>query len=229
MHIHQIKNKQRMVINKYWLALVLASAATANFAAGPSVDIKVQGTITPVACTPNISNLGIADFGSITAGSLRADIYNFLPVKTLNYTITCDAQTKIAIQGIDNRASSVIPGAGAALWTLADTEVYGMGSINNKNVGVFFIVMDPDKYTADSQAVKVVGSKDGGTTWANSLGYVGGTRIISWSATAGGAPLAFKSLIGTINIGAALNKSTELPLTGPIPLDGSATLQIKYL
>lgn len=219
-----------MVINKYWLALALASAATANFAAGPSTDIKIQGTITPVACTPSVSNLGVVDFGNITAGSLRADVYNFLPVKSLNYTITCDAQTKMAIQGVDNRASSVIPGAGAGLWTLADTEVYGMGSINNKNIGIFFIVIEQDKYTADSAAVKTIMSKDGGTTWANTSGYLGGTKMISWSATAGAAaPLAFKSLTGTISIGAALNKSSELPLTGPIPLDGSATLQIIYL
>lgn len=86
-----------MTKNAFLLAtsLSMMMLGTQAFAAS-TVDLTVDGSITPAACTPTISNNGVFDFGNISAGDLSATKSTSIGAKRFSYSITCDAPTAIA-------------------------------------------------------------------------------------------------------------------------------------
>lgn len=93
--------------------LVTFLAASAVFSASSSiaadsVDLKVIGTITPVACTPTLSGGGTVDYGTIKADTLKADDYTVLPMRTLDFSITCDGNAKVAVSAISGRPGTAL-------------------------------------------------------------------------------------------------------------------------
>lgn len=211
-----------------------ASAVVANLSAqASSVDVKVIGTIIPGACTPTLAGGGTIDYGNIGASELSQTAYTALDEKPVPFTISCTAPTKVAIRGVDNKSSSVVPGILSAL-SGGRTDVYnfGLGTVSGSNVGGYSMLMKQGTFTADGVSVVAIGSVDSGTSWVGTtLGAVQNvaTNLRSWSTTNNGVPIAFTTLTGTFAVQAVLNKGSDLPLTNDVPLDGSATLELIYL
>jgi type 1 fimbria pilin len=211
-------------------AALTALAALTPAAHAQSVDVSVIGTIVPPACVPAISGGGVIDYGRIAASSLSATGFTVLPAHTAAFTINCDAPAKVGVTTVDNRASSTIPGIPAAInAAYNDTYNFGLGTVSGSNVGGY--IMAITAATVDGTTVNQIASVDSGTTWSNVAGALAPTagRIRSWGASAVAGPTAGQVIAGTLTVTAALNKSTELPLSADVPLDGSATLTLVYL
>lgn len=88
------------------LAAITLFSATSAFAVD-SVELKVIGTISPVACTPALSGGGSIDYGDMKASSLAQDDYTVLAEKTLDFTLTCDGNAKVAVKVINGRLDTL--------------------------------------------------------------------------------------------------------------------------
>ncbi|WP_034294486.1 DUF1120 domain-containing protein [Herbaspirillum sp. RV1423] len=209
------------------VALTSALCAAAAAHAAPSVELRVTGVIRPAACTPTLGNGGTADYGTISAKSLVAGQYKVLETKQVNLSVTCDAPAKIAIVAVDNCASSRVAGITDSLKTDAAYN-FGLGSVANKNIGGY-VVSFSSGATADGKAAGNISSKDKGISWNGNTSYVdheGGYFSFSQD---GATPIAMKTLSTVIHVQAVLNRPENLPLTQEVQLDGSTTIEIRYL
>ena len=207
------------------LTSVLCTAAAVQ--AAPTVELRVTGVIRPSACTPTLGNSGVADYGTIPAKTLQAGQYKKLDVKQVSLSVTCDAAAKIALVVIDNRASSRIDSVVDSIRADAAYN-FGLGSVAGKNVGGYTMMLSAASL-ADGQPVSTISSKDKGASWSGNAGYLDHDGAYFSFAQSGTTPVALKTLAATINVQAVLNKPENLPLNQDVPLDGSATIEIKYL
>jgi hypothetical protein len=200
-------------------AAVLLTGASSVFAAS-STDLTVTGTITPAACIPSLGSGGIADHGKVSVQDLNPDRTTYLPEIIMQMTVNCDAATLFAIAPIDNRA-----GSGTSL------SYFGLGLINtNEKLGHFRVI--PRNVMADASNAQAILSTDGGKTWLKegTEGFWGVNNI--WGVAAEGAataPIAVKDLNMDLRVRTGIAATNGLTLTDEVKLDGSATLQIKYL
>ncbi len=205
-------------------AIVLSGASTAFGAS--SVDLTVKGLITPSACTPSLSNGGMADYGKISAQDLpNANAPNPLPtVISLKLMVECEATTLIAVKSTDNRpgtAYSYIPG---------NTPHYGLGlATGDVKIGAYMLT--PTQASGDGIPRSMIESPDG-NSWVDATGtgwQVGWLRSLNGAVGGGASPLAVQNLEVDFNISVTIAPKRTLPLTTEIPLDGSATLEVVYL
>ena len=208
-------NKQLTILG---MALSLGTVNSA-FAAS-STDLTVTGTITPAACTPTLANGGVVDYGNISAKDLKVTASTPLEPKTLQLAVNCDAPTQFAIHPIDNRRDS-----GGPFPTL-----YGLGMINgSEKLGYFELRLS--NLNADV-ASRFVQSSDDGSTWTNVIDNspISSNRLFALgSLTAPFSPNQITSATMDITVTPSINRADGLTLTDEVKLDGSATLQIKYL
>ncbi|CAI1644206.1 MULTISPECIES: DUF1120 domain-containing protein [Serratia] len=233
--------------------LVTFLAASAVFSASSSiaadsVDLKVIGTITPVACTPTLSGGGTVDYGTIKADTLKADDYTVLPMRTLDFSITCDGNAKVAVSAISGRpgtalgadeasnGAATVP-AGVTLFGLdsatQSVQAFGLGLDGTNKIGGYGVKMALSNAKADSVVVDTLYRKDNpNSAWtkaASGLISVQPYQHISWATTGTLTPLAFKTLATTLDVQAYLNKTSGLDISKPIQLDGLATIELTYL
>ncbi|EKS7202333.1 DUF1120 domain-containing protein [Enterobacter asburiae] len=218
---------------------IIASGINTAFA--ESVDVKVNGTIIPAACTPALAGGGVVDYGNIKASTLSADDYTTLPEKEIDFSITCDALAKVALNAVNDRPGTmagVTEGYNGAATTpvpvfgVSSAMGVGLGLDGTAKIGGYAVRLDPAKVTADGSSVD--GIKNGGagsTDWTGSPGSVfsNAPRYISWAKTGELTPVAFKVLAGKLGVQAYINKASELDLTHAIHLDGQTTLEVIYL
>lgn len=186
--------------------------------AASSVDLNVKGSITPSACVHSLSDDGSVDFGKLPAKDLKVDISTQLPPVTLKLNITCEAPTLFALYGRDNRL-------GSAHFTLPHN--YGLGLINgDQKLGSYGIgVFDP---VADTPVSPLL-SYDNGDTWlVNSSGSYMATNALNAFGDSP-TPKALQNLAVDLRIIALIAASKNLDLTSEVPLDGSATIELRYL
>lgn len=198
--------------------LLLSGASTA-FAAS-SVDLTVQGIITPSACTPSLSSGGVVDHGKISAKDLKPNDYTLLNDHTLQMSITCDAPTLLALQGVDNRGDAIDPMSG-----------YGLGLVDGKKLGFYTLALA--NATSNGTAISVLESSDSGLTWRENtpgdvmpviyLASFGDRSTGSW------APTPVQNLTSDMKVQTILGPTAGMNLANEIPILGSATYEVKYL
>lgn len=194
---------------------LLLTAASPAFAA--STDLTVTGVITPSACTPNLSGGGIVDHGKISAKDLRPDNPTMLPRQTLQMTVNCDAPVQFYFSPIDHRAGTA--------WNTSSN--FGLGLTNaGEKLGSFFV--DALNVKADGADAQAIVSQDGGKTWVKDHWEV----YNLWAVGAMGdtsTPLPVKDLTVDLQVTTVIARGSDLTLTDEVLIDGSATLQLKYL
>jgi type 1 fimbria pilin len=204
-------------------ALLLAGAS--NVWAASSVDLSVKGLIIPAACTPTLSAGGVVDHGKISFKDLSWNLYNVLPVATLQLSVNCDAPTLVAIKGRDNRAGS------SAADPIGQPN-YGLGLVNgDKKLGWYLLKTANGQ--ADGVDRPVIESNDG-ASWTDAsypgvVWQVGGMRALSASAGSDAAPLPVEAMTLDILIETTMVPAYLIPAGQEVPLDGSATLEVIYL
>jgi len=214
-------------MKKIVLLSTLSAALLASFGAhaADTTELKVKGVIRPVACTPSFSGGNVVDYGTIPAKSLTAGAYTKLAEKSVPFSISCDAKTKMALKVADNRASSVITDIEEARYN------FGLGNVGTANIGGYTLKFLQSSVTTDGQPANQIFSTDGNKTWTATgvNGTLGKDRTFSWADAGATVPAPFKLVSGSITVFPTLNKPENLPLTQDIPLDGSATLEVVYL
>lgn len=186
--------------------------------AASSADFAVTGTITPNACEPSLSGGGVVDYGKMTAKELSADLPTSLPWQTMQLDIQCEGATFISLSTIDNRAgTSAINDYWHGLGLTADNEKLGATAF-----GLFNPV-------ADDVTVKTINSTDGGVTWSPSI-YLGHYAQTSIAANGGAnTPIAVRRFTADLRVYTMVDGTDRLTVLDEVPLDGHATVQLKYL
>ncbi len=223
-------------------------AAISMPAMAENVDLRVEGTIIPAACTPGIS--GDIDFGYITADKLSKTEFTVLEQKEFDFTIKCDAPVKVAIKALNGRPGSVAgavesgPNSTAVspvgLLGIDVITVAGLGTSGGKNIGGYAVAVINNTLMADGKELffKIHSFAD---TWAafppgtvSPLYYLyyvpGGILTYSWGDSATiHTPIAITNLSAKFAVQAYLNNTTELDTNSAVQLDGMTTLELVYL
>lgn len=202
-------------LNTLFGAILLAGSTSAL--AASSVDLTVKGMITPSACTPTLSSGGLVDYGKISAKDLKADNPTYLERQTLQFTLTCDAPTPVAMEAKDNRAGSSFDG----------DQNFGLGIINvSEKLGYMELrLLSP---VADGVAVTTVGSIDRGETWHVERA-LWRDNIVAPANIGTTTPISVQSLTANLRIDPVIAPTNQLTLTNEVAIDGSVTLSVVYL
>lgn len=197
-------------------ALVMAACVPGAFAAS-STDLSVTGIITPASCTPSLSDGGVVDHGKLTAKDLHLDVPTSLQAGEMSLNVQCEGPTFFTLTTVDNRAGS----------SAINPAHHGLGIINDdqKLGSVAFGVFDP---VADSVPVQAIQSRDGGATWRASS-YLGHAAFTSFAPPGGPyTPMALQTLSARLRAFTMIVPASNLTLLDEVPIDGQATLQLKY-
>ncbi|MDF9774965.1 DUF1120 domain-containing protein [Pseudomonas baetica] len=207
-------------------AALLLSTATGILAASSYI-LSVNGTITPVACSPTFSNNGLVDYGKISRQELNVDKRTQLRDESLDLNISCTAPARFALIMRDNREGSAI----------VNSEIYyGLKFDRSGNrIGLYSLHFDPARTVVDALAqVYRTDSTTGGRAWSSSSSspipigaksYLGFTDVAA--STAG--PVAIQNLSSRVTLVTVIAPTSTLDLTDDATLDGSATLEVVYL
>lgn len=229
------------------LCVCAAIVSAAGVNAATDANLTVKGTFTPAACTPELSNSGVVDYGAMnssvlvrpTSGSTLVQ----LGKKSITLTVSCDAATSVGIIAQDNRASSKVSLSTSAY--IADympgqnmtntNAVFGLGTVNNVKIGAYTVTAAKDGVTADGAAVDMI-VKDtdvSDSAWKSAskgaLYYPDTTRIVTVAETGKTTPILFKDLVMPLDIVSAVQDNGVLGAGTKIELDGNATLSLVYL
>lgn len=201
--------------------VLLATLAPAAFAAS-SVDLAVQGSITPSACTPLLGQGGLIDYGKIAARDLNRETFTQLPNAGLTVGVDCEAATLFALKLTDNRAGS----------SATEPQGFGFGVVNgNEKVGVFHTILHTP--LADNAPITQLQSLNNGQTWSvvEENVTLPALRLAAFGNNASGVwrPLPIRELRVQLRISAFIAPAQGLTLDREVPLDGSATLDLIYL
>lgn len=210
--------------------IALAALISGAAVAGPTAELKVTGTIKPPACTPSFSGGGVVNYGVIPAASLTTGQYKTLDKKQITFQVNCDAPVKMGVTYTDNRAASRVSGIVAGVSAnSAERFNFGLGTVAGKNVGGYALTLDTTATTADGNQIDNIYSSNIANGWAIAATGLDNANSFSFAQKGQTQPLAIKSLNAVINVQAVLNKPENLPLNQDVPLDGSATIEVKYL
>lgn len=198
------------------LALLLLSAAPGVFAAS-NTDLSVTGVITPSSCTPNLSGGGVIDHGKLTGKDLDQDLPTRLAPGEMQFEVHCEGATFFTLTTVDNRAGS----------SAINPAHHGLGMVNDdqKLGSVALGIFDP---IADDVPVQSILSRDGGASWLPST-YLGPSGLTSFAALSDTTtPLAVQDLTARLRAFTVIAPASGLTLLDEVPIDGHATLQLKY-
>lgn len=202
------------------LAGLLLIAHTTVALAASSVDVSVKGAITPSACKPSLSNNGLVDYGKISAQDLNPSGVTELSKAFFKLAVNCEAPSLFGLVPQDNRSSLAGPNASFVLGRISPTNWIGTYFLSMENV----ITDDPTAYP--------IYSFDNGSTWLfNPYNDVPVNTITAFgnqlSGTRAPVPLADVSL--DLVVTPYIFPKSHIPAGETIPLDGSATFELRYL
>ena len=199
-------------------ALLIAHGAVVL--AASSVDLSVKGAITPSACSPSLSNDGLVDYGKISVQDLNPTGVTELPKTFFKLAVNCEGPSLFGLASQDNRSSLAGPGAS-----------YVLGRISPTNwIGTYFLSMD--NIVTDDPAAYPIYSVDNGSTWVyNPDRHVPTNTLSAFGNQSSGtrAPVPLKDVSLDLVVEPIIFPKSQLPAGETIPLDGSATFELRYL
>jgi len=223
-------------MKKLLLATALSLCVSSAFAAETAV-LKVTGTLTNAACTPELSNGGVVDYGSIQLGELSATAVNQLGDKKINLTINCSAATKVGFSSIDDRSESqadiTVKNATYGDQTI-NGYLFGLGkTTGGVSIGAYSVFLDRDNVTADGAAVDGIYEQylDGNWTSTTTRDTLQDENIRTMTVATKGSlePLAFTTAVFPLITSVAIQDTTTLAITDDTKLDGQLTISLNYL
>ena len=207
-------------ISKALLASAIALTASTAFAEGDSVTLTVTGAVTPSACTPTLG--GNFEFGAIDKANLpvnQTGTHYVVPYKELTFTVSCAAPTSFVLAPTDHKADS--RDANSGFYT------FGLGwTAGGSKIGYYVLgLLDA---AAGGNPVKVYRATDSSATaWEESEGMDGPQGRYS---RFGDSPSTYSSYQQvTATLAAFPYVRSDLDFSEEIKLDGSATIEVKYL
>ncbi|WP_436858846.1 DUF1120 domain-containing protein [Citrobacter tructae] len=229
-------------MKKILLASTLALCVTSAFAADQTAVLKVKGTLTNAACTPELSGGGVVDYGTIRLGELSATGVNQLGQKHIDFTINCSSETKVGFQVTEDRYSSdagikVEKAYADGSNTTSNMETFGAGvTAGDVKIGSWALAADVANIMADGKTADFIKSPnwtdDGAAAWSSDTaqGKLEPTQVVyTASATGTVEPVAFTTATFPLITTLAIQDTTTLAITDDTQIDGQATITLKYL
>lgn len=233
--------------------VILAAAiavATSAACADSSVVMKVQGKMNNASCTPELSNGGSINFGTIALDQLSPTQTNQMGQKDMSLTIRCPSPTKVAWSIADNKEDSnaaahlsssefYIRDAmdnGNDAWGAGTT--YGVGKTDaGENIGAYAISTRINEVTANGMPAQVIyapayTNAKGEYMWRNlSTGVIANGNAEIETATTPGkmAPLAVTNVVYPFKVSLAIVNTNRLTTTDEAQLSGETTITLIYL
>ncbi|MDO7895688.1 DUF1120 domain-containing protein [Pseudomonas citrulli] len=216
--------------NKFGLAAIAALVLAGTHV--QAADLQVTGSIVPGSCSLNIPTLTV-DYGRISVKDLSPDNYTGLNKLNTAFNITCDGPTLVGLTAMDNRAASkkheamavIDPGLAAPL------NSFGLGTnANGDKIGAYSVHLR--NYSVDGGTdFKTILSAVGSGGWINAGDFLRSqsSYMLSWSPDTATAPHLLTTVTGELEIQAAINNTTELVVTEDLQIDGSTTLELRYI
>ena len=220
-------------MKKIILATAVALCTTSAFAAETAV-LKVQGKLTNAACSAEMGNGGVIDYGNIHLGGLSAKENNVIGQKQIPVTISCTAATKVGFTITDNRVDS-----NAQLPVDINTNpnqtdkfyTYGVGKTAGQvNIGNYGMWMTD--VTANGSTVDPILQNQDWTDghWVKSTVPRNDAFSTSSFATTGStAPLAITTATFNFVTNLVIRDTETLAITDDTPFEGQATMTLVYL
>ncbi|MEZ6878606.1 DUF1120 domain-containing protein [Enterobacter sp. KBR-315C3_2022] len=220
-------------MKKVILATVIALCTTSAFA-GETAVLKIKGTLTNAACSADMTNGGVIDYGRIALGGLNTAANNVLGQKQMPVTITCTAPTKVGFTIIDDRADSNAqlpvdidknPNQTAKYFTYGIGKTTGGVKIGNYSLWMTDVM-------ADGVAADPIGHNN---DWAEGRWSKGGFprsdafNTIAFGATGNTDPLAITNATFNFISNVVIRDTATLAITDDTQLDGQATMTLVYL
>lgn len=216
--------------------------------AGDTAVLKVKATLTSTSCTPELSNRGVIDFGTVQVGNLSQTQATQLGEKGLTLTITCPVPTKVGWSIADNRTdSNASTGSSANLKVMNATAnggelrgsmtTFGLGKTHDgKNIGAYSIYTRTGEVTANGTSVEpirnAVTAGIGMSRWQRANGGTIANKdlgLMSVASTGKTEPMAVTSVSFPLNVSLAVESLKKLSLTEDTEFDGQATISVVYL
>ncbi|MGV2292040.1 DUF1120 domain-containing protein [Trinickia sp. YCB016] len=235
--------KQNMIAKAAALPLLamMALATAPAFADTTTATLKVTGKLAAGACTVAIVGGGDVDYSEISSSVMSKTGNTVLGTQSKSLSVTCGSLINAYVSVADNKAASAVKDA-SMLTALSATaaQLYGLGTTgsgdNVVNIGAYTIAMGPGTTTnlaGTSTTQAAVLSSTDKSTWTISTTPVlttpGGTTYYSTGASAAGSkPVVAKTFAFPLTVKAALNNSTNMPVTENVVMAGSATFTVAY-
>lgn len=208
-----------MSLQPTFLAMLFLLTTSPCALAASSTELQVSGLITPDACTVALSNDGLVEHGKIPAGNLHPDEFHVLPPHTQAMEILCSGPMLFALTGFDNRADS----------SLAPEFFYGLGKNPHAPLErLGSVALSYREPVGDGQPLHSMASRDNGASWVIETNAYPRT-LMGFALPGGRLPLPLVQLNTTLRIDTSINAAMHLTLDQEVPLDGSISLDLRYL
>ncbi|HFK6079525.1 TPA: DUF1120 domain-containing protein [Enterobacter cloacae] len=220
-------------MKKVILATAIAISTTSVFASGTAV-MQVKGTLTNAACTAELGNGGIIDYGYIRLGELSETSNNEIGQKQIPVTINCTAPTKVGFSITDNRADSNAQLPVDLEGSTNETEkyyTYGVGMTNDGkkigNYGMWMTDVTVDGKTADS----IAQNQDWpSTSWEKAIiPRSDAYSTVTFAETGTITPTAITTANFNFVTNLVIGDTSTLAITDDTALDGQNTMTLVYL
>ncbi|WP_430390127.1 DUF1120 domain-containing protein [Dyella sp. 20L07] len=206
-------------IFKLAIMSAILMGATAAHATAPTSELVVKGALAVPGCTVSAANDGVYDFGRISASLIKAGTaVTTLPPISQAWTVTCDAQTFLAFNVVDNRASSA---------SAAAANNFGLGNVNGTGkLGFYTVTLSSP--TVDGKTVSTYSTANTSFTAATTAILNSGQKH-GW-ATASNNQASGLVFGANLQVAPTLGGTTTMggPVTDEVPLDGSLTLNFMF-
>ncbi|HDR2706195.1 DUF1120 domain-containing protein [Enterobacter mori] len=220
-------------MKKVILATAIALSTTSAFAVETAV-MKVKGTLTNAACTAELGNGGVVDYGYIRLGELSDTSNNKLGQKQIPVTINCTAPTKVGFTITDNRGDSnaqlPVDIAGNLNQT-AKYYTYGVGMTNDgKKIGNYGMWMTDT--TVDGKSVDSIAQNHdwSATSWKKTgIPRSDAYQTIAFAETGTTTPMAITAASFNFVTNLVIWDTSTLAITDDTALDGQNTMTLVYL
>ncbi|EPO4110586.1 DUF1120 domain-containing protein [Enterobacter cloacae] len=220
-------------MKKVILATAIAISTTSVFASGTAV-MQVKGTLTNAACTAELGNGGIIDYGYIRLGELSETSNNKIGQKQIPVAINCTAPTKVGFSITDNRADSNAQLPVDLEGSTNETEkyyTYGVGMTNDGkkigNYGMWMTDVTVDGKTADS----IAQNQDWpSTSWEKAIiPRSDAYSTVTFAETGTITPTAITTANFNFVTNLVIGDTSTLAITDDTALDGQNTMTLVYL
>ncbi|MDN7934678.1 DUF1120 domain-containing protein [Burkholderia metallica] len=201
------------------VALGLGAALPAH---SQSADLTVKGTIRPTACTMTLGNNGEVDHGNILFGRLSETAPTELDTKEVPLAVNCSGPTRFALGFADNRTGTA---------HAEGNNQFGLGEVDGAKIGAYQVEFANESFTGDGNRIaSIQTSSDNGETWTSHVTATASTEsLLGFADSKDAGPASLEQLAGAIRVKTSIAPSKTLPVADSLPLDGSTTLELKYL
>lgn len=182
-----------------------------------STDLTVTGLITPNACTPTLADGGNIDIGKVPAKNLNPIANTEVGNHYMAFNVNCDAPVLFAVKSIDNKPDT----------NISSPLFFGVGlTPADEKLGYFWPFVA--NLQADGLNAAAIRSTDGGESWTRAT-TINSNELLATSIIGTTTPIAVKDLSMLLWINTYIARADSLTLNEEVPIDGSMTLEIKYL